>query len=176
MLVSKTDAALQQLAAAVRLWEHGVDMIAAHTLTCAALELVRGMVRASGGDLLLDEALKAHVRPDGVKVVNTAMRGAQNFFKHADRDPQGTFDFQPETTEWLMFMTVLGMRQLGVTLPAEISAFQAYVAVLNHEVLVMEPDQRRGAENLRRSLPGKNKGETLKMLRGLIESGAWRTA
>jgi hypothetical protein len=174
MRVSKVDVALNQVGAAVRLWEDGRDEIAAHTLTCAGLEVIRGVLQARGASLLLDESVRNHIRPESVGDVQRTMRRAQNFFKHADRDANDEHDFDPATTEWLLFMAALGLRQLEVQLPVAVAAFYVYMSAMHHEILVLGPEQRQMVESLRDSVRSQDRGETLSMLRRLISDSGWR--
>ena len=93
-VVAKLDAAQRQLAQAICLFFDRGDQVAVHTLSTAAYQILsdicghRGIEREIEDSKILEEM--------GVKKsVIDGMRKPQNFFKHADRDPQGTIRFNP---------------------------------------------------------------------------------
>src|SRR5580704_11433462 len=96
--ISKLDAARRQLRTAITLWFNNDDPVSAHTLACAAYEIVHAVSKArdpNRPDLLIDSA---KVRPDKRREVNALLRDGANFFKHADRDPNGMIEFDPILT------------------------------------------------------------------------------
>jgi hypothetical protein len=50
--------------------------------------------------------ISANVRKDKRAEWERIANQAQNFFKHADRDPLGKFDFEPEITQFFLFDAV----------------------------------------------------------------------
>jgi hypothetical protein len=99
MKVSKLDAARRQLDAAIALFFENADPVAIHTLASAAYDVIDGVNQSRGGREVFCKRRFTAVpgRPSRADL-NTV----QNFFKHADRDPEGTVDFSPEMTEPLM--------------------------------------------------------------------------
>jgi len=92
--LSKLDVALRQLETAITLYFHYADPISIHTLTAAAYNVLRNIKTHRGVDftMLKDaEQVYPHMRDKFRSVLNEA----ENFFKHADRDPDDTIAFAP---------------------------------------------------------------------------------
>ncbi len=84
--VTKLEAAERHLRVAIRLFFEDRDLVAVHTLAAAALDLLRGLARRHGvgSSFLKDNPL---VRPEKKQELARLVNEAQNFFKHADHDP-----------------------------------------------------------------------------------------
>lgn len=114
LLISKFDAAKRQLECAVRLFFFEGDPVAIHTLVAAGYNVLRDANKAIGGDpLLIKEGFKEYVYPDKIKYIIHKMNEAENFFKHADNDPNSILEFAPEQTEFLMWEACLKYRELS---------------------------------------------------------------
>jgi hypothetical protein len=103
--VSKTDAAKRQLEAAIRLWFYDGDPVSIHTLAAAAHQVVHDLGRARGITAKLREL--PNVRPEFKKRMHDALARAENFFKHADHDPDALLQFKPITTSYFLIDAVL---------------------------------------------------------------------
>ena len=79
------------------------------------------------------------IRPEKRKFVADLFNSAQNFFKHADRDPEVIFTFYPETTTFYIADAIQLHQQLtGSDLPAW-KAFNVWFALNYPDVLVESP-------------------------------------
>jgi hypothetical protein len=103
--VSKLEAAERQLCQVIRLFFQRGDAVAIHTLAAAAYQILsdlcerKKLKREIEDSAILDEL--------GVKQeVLAALRKPQNFFKHADRDPEGTVRFNPMLSACLILYGV----------------------------------------------------------------------
>ena len=99
--LSKLDVALRQLETAITLYFHYADPISIHTLTAAAYNVLRNIKTHRGVDftMLKDaEQVYPHMRDKFRSVLNEA----ENFFKHADRDPDDTISFAPDLSDILL--------------------------------------------------------------------------
>jgi hypothetical protein len=127
--VSKLDAAQSQLRTAIRMWFYDEDYVSAHTLAYAAYEIAHAVSKAKNpnrGDLLLDSS---QVKPDKRKEFNQVFKEAANFFKHADRDPDGTIEFSPGLTELFIYFAIKGLALCGVKLAIELDIFMYWLQV-----------------------------------------------
>jgi hypothetical protein len=103
--ISKLEAAERQLRQVVRLFFQRGDDVAVHTLAAAAYRItsdlcnLKGIKREFEGSLILEEM---GVRGEAL----VAMREPQNFFKYADKDPQGTVQFNPMLSVCLILSAV----------------------------------------------------------------------
>src|SRR5579862_9769286 len=93
IVVTKLDAAKRQLRAAITLWFTGGDPVAIHTLAAAAHEIVHTLFRRKGLSGLLFDSPR--IRDDKRAEFARAAKAAATFFKHAQRDPDGTLEFNP---------------------------------------------------------------------------------
>jgi hypothetical protein len=107
------------------------DPIAIHTFATAAQEILRALAQPRGIKGIYEHA-DALIRPDKKKELIDHLRKAQNFFKHAAKDPGEKSDFFYEATQFYLFDDVLLWTPLtvGTTMlalaPAEIAAFSCW--------------------------------------------------
>jgi hypothetical protein len=92
--VQKLEAAERQAAQGIRLFFERGDEIAIHTLAAAAYQILADLCGHKGIKRELEDS--AILEEIGAKKdVLAALRQPQNFFKHADKDPNGTVRFSP---------------------------------------------------------------------------------
>jgi hypothetical protein len=114
--VRKLEAAHRQLETAVQLFFNIGDPVAIHTLACAAYDIIDGVNQGRGGKEVFIKRRYTQMpgRPNRA-VINSV----QNFFKHADKDPEGEMDFAPEMTEAILAEACqLYMGMTGENLPS----------------------------------------------------------
>ena|ERR1700730_3966433 len=118
--ITKLDAARRQLRIPIRLWFDDDDPIAIHTLTAAAHDIIHTLFRRKGlKNLLFDSKLiKDNFRAEWVR----GIKANANFFKHADRDATGTFEFNPFANEMLLFFSATALEKMGEPLGIEENA------------------------------------------------------
>ena len=93
-IISKLDAAERQLRQAVRLFFQRGDDVAIHTLAAATYQIISDICKHKGIQRELEDS--SILDDMGVKgEVLAAIRKPQNFFKHADKDPEGFVRFNP---------------------------------------------------------------------------------
>lgn len=122
--ITKLDAARRQLQVGIQLLFNNGDPIAVHTLIGAASTIISDLVEAKHPDESWDKFAQEenNITP---KEYFAVMRQAQNFFKHADNDPEATFDFSLLDTECLAFWTVMNLGAFGL-LSMEASVLQLW--------------------------------------------------
>jgi hypothetical protein len=112
--VSKLDAAKRQLDSAIDLWFHDGDDVAIHTLVFAAYEIIQDINKKHGNtDATLLGLVQRNVIPERVEDAMRLLKKAMTFFKHADRDPHGILEFNPEVSESLIELSMMGLGALG---------------------------------------------------------------
>jgi hypothetical protein len=144
--VSKLDAAHSQLRTAIKMWFHDEDYISAHTLAYAAYEIIHTVSKVKNpnrGDLLLDSS---QVKPDKRREFNNVFKEAANFFKHADRDPDGAIEFSPGLTSLFIYFAIKGLESCGVTPAHEFTIFTFWLLVRTPEAMMPEDTQKMIAE------------------------------
>jgi len=97
--MAKLDAARRQLETAIALFFDNGDPVAIHTLACAAYDVIDNVNHSRGGKEMFVK--RRYTRLPG-RLSRGALNSVQNFFKHADIDPEGELEFFPEMTEPIM--------------------------------------------------------------------------
>lgn len=98
--ISKLDSAKRQLDVAIRLYFFSDDPVSTHTLASAAYNVIRDVTaQRTGPRMLVKDTLTQMLRPEAQELFRRKLNEAENFFKHADRDHDSTFEFFPGLTE-----------------------------------------------------------------------------
>ncbi|MCR6665860.1 MAG: hypothetical protein NVV69_07615 [Methyloversatilis sp.] len=136
--VTKTDAACRQLREAIVLFFERRDLVAVHTLAAASLQVLSDVGKAKG---VTTGMLKhgRYIRDDKKKIWFELINEAQNFFKHADKDPDGVLDFKPSSTPFYIIDAVLLEGQLRKELSPASNCFLLWFYVAYPDVLTEEP-------------------------------------
>jgi hypothetical protein len=115
MKISKLDAARRQLDTAIEMFFLEREPVSICTLGGAALQIMKDLNKHRGGDPMLSdlESLKQFVIPGKEKEVHQLLVSAENFFKHADRDPNEAIDFRPEGNIFVLWEAALKYVQLS---------------------------------------------------------------
>lgn len=132
--LSKTDVARRQLVTAIRLYFNWDDEVSIHTLAAAARNVLCNLCERRGvtHSLLLDRLLDEFVKPEHHKEFRNKFRESENFFKHADRDPDGCLTFNPEATDYMLLEAVEAYAALiGERVP-ELHAYRGWW-LLHHQ-------------------------------------------
>jgi hypothetical protein len=127
--VSKLEAAQRQLNMGVRMMFAGADPIAVHTLFGAAANLFSDLVAAKCPDDSWDKVVKEANNLEDIEYIKI-VRNAQNFLKHADKDPDAVLELALSDTDALAFGAVMNASALGEDLCFEAQVFQLwYIAI-----------------------------------------------
>ncbi|HEX3936231.1 MAG TPA: hypothetical protein VHX43_01905 [Xanthobacteraceae bacterium] len=107
LTISKVDAAHRQLRTAITLWFAESDPVSTHTLVFAAYEVLHTVSKKrtpSRRDLLFDsDRIKDEYRSEFNKII----KKPAYFFKHADREPEGIINFDPNiNVPFILFATI----------------------------------------------------------------------
>jgi len=131
--VTKLESARRQLRVAISLWFQNGDEIAIHTLACAAHQIIHDINQKKGGrDLLYDSIIfRPEYQSDAVKWLKKDM----NFFKHADKDPEGVTEFCPSLSELFIIMSLFGIEIFGLKHDPIESAFISWHMIRHPEHL-----------------------------------------
>jgi hypothetical protein len=141
MHLTKIDAATRQIETAIDLYFHDGDPVSVHTLTMAALEIVRILAGKKHRVLNIRRFLNQLVKPEFHEEVARKMSEPENFFKHASRDKNGTIDFDPRQTEWWLLDAVFACRALEIETPRmELFRVWAYATFARRAVTLPSPD------------------------------------
>lgn len=126
--VTKIEAARRQLREAIVMFFERRDMIAVHTLAAASLQVLTDVGASKGIYGFLKGDLHV-IREDKKKEVRQVLSEAQNFFKHADKDPDGSHDFKPNATPLYLLDAAQLEQQLCKTLQPASGAYLVWAAL-----------------------------------------------
>jgi hypothetical protein len=127
--ISKIEAASRQLDCAIELWFADKDQVSIHTLAAAAYQIVHDIKTERGlpRDLLYDsDVIEDQYRKRWINV----LKKSQNFFKHANNDPEDFLEFRPKTNLGFMMFAAAGLRLLGEPTSYAVNAFTFWL-ILN---------------------------------------------
>src|SRR5882672_9854617 len=94
--LTKLDAARRQLDEAIRMFFERRDTVAIHTLASAASQVLADIGKNRG--IYGWTRNKGIVKPERWDEFRAVITHFENFFKHADKDPNATCDFRPGMT------------------------------------------------------------------------------
>ncbi len=177
--VSKLDAARRQLEAAIDLYSRHGDEVAIHTLAAAAYDVLRDLNEAQGGGPMIKDIHK-YVDPQHAELLRKKLNEAQNFFKHADRDPGSVHSFKPLQTETLLFEACLKHRELSGRITPLLAVYSVWFMLLNRDIFEKQPTFAKVLNNLSEWSAAKDRtrffhtwlDDAGEILKGLPESGA----
>jgi hypothetical protein len=139
--VTKLDAARRQLRTAVTLFFQDGDRVSIRTLAAAAHQVLSDLLKHAGKKTRLERNAEDVVKPEYRREYRDAIRRAQNFFKHADKEPNPTavVEFDPRQTHYIlldcfeayMLLTGRSMRELWL--------FFGWFALENPDLLLPSP-------------------------------------
>ncbi len=113
--ITKIDAARRQLEAAIKLFFHEGDPVAIHTLVRAAVGIIDPIQKLHGkiGPITSTEELfEQYVKDEYLQSVRKKHRTPQNFFKHADKDPDAILNFDSSVIELELFFAINGYQSI----------------------------------------------------------------
>jgi hypothetical protein len=99
--VSKLDGARRQIEMAIKLYFDYGDPVPIHTLTAAAYSVLRDVNEKRGGELMLKDAWRFLDTPEA-REFKRYINQPENFLKHADKDPEGTFTLDTRWTQAML--------------------------------------------------------------------------
>src|SRR5690606_12135036 len=128
--IDKEEVAVRQLDTAIRLLFDGGDVVSVHTLACAGTNVLRDILRSQGGEAWHDAIVASYSGLE--QEIHRTLTRAQNFFKHADRDPQAELDFDESMNDETIIVATLeygellrlGARSGRATVTTPMSVFQ----------------------------------------------------
>ncbi len=132
--ITKLDAAKRQLETAIRLHFTGADPVSAHTLAGAAYGLVQGVNANRSGQLMVKDLWQLLDRDDAEEFRRHISR-AENFLKHADRDPDARYTLDTRWTEALLVEGSQKFWELTGKNPPLLALLQVWFIVCHPEIL-----------------------------------------
>jgi len=126
--ITKFDAIRAQLDAAIELYFVSDNVVATHALAAAAYNVLRDIANREGSEhpFLKSgflETLSESEKQQRIQFLNKP----ENFFKHADRDPNDSLSFDPELTEILLMDACAYFKNSDKQKPKNYEIFKAWV-------------------------------------------------
>jgi hypothetical protein len=143
MILTKVEVARRQIDVAIRMYFQQGDEVSIHTLAASGRNVLVDLCRRKGLEppMLLDTMIKTFIRAEHQKAVRDKAREAENFFKHADRDPANEFDFPVGSTSFKLFEGVDAFQALTGDVTAEMKVFRAWWLIQNEDAVSDEAPQ-----------------------------------
>lgn len=151
--VDKRIAATCQLETAIKLFLENRDLVSAYTLCCAADGILEGIYTNERGEILqknrdqsstpdnmhfsVVEEMEIRIKPEHRNEVFRALNAPQNFFKHADRDHDSSYQFPDwELTGVRIVMAIMNYNLVFSGTTPAMNFFVSLYAVLNPNLLI----------------------------------------
>jgi len=148
--ISKLDSTKRQLETAIRLYFSNGDPVSIHTLVSAAYNVIRDINANRGGQrLILKEQFLDYIKDGHEKEIREKINEAENFFKHADRDPDSTIDFNPGQSEFLIIEACSVYYKLTGEFPPLFKLYQIWF-IVNRQELFNFPEELEQVISMRR--------------------------
>ena len=143
--ISKLDAARRQLEMAIELYFLERDPVSIHTLAGAVYQLLSDLNKHRGGKPMVMEAsfMKQYIVPGKEKLVMAKLAEAENFFKHADRDPEKVIDFRPESNEHALWEACIKYVEMTGEQTHSMQAMNLWFQLQHPEVFKYEDWKKR---------------------------------
>lgn len=133
MDISKLDAAKRQLDTAINLYFKDADPVSIHTLTAAAHQILMDLAKIEGIKSFMKDT--SIIRKGKEKEFLAMINEAENFFKHAEKDPRGLLKFSPGETEALLLDAVEMYMQVTKEMPEDMSIYRVWFLLKNPEIV-----------------------------------------
>lgn len=163
-VITKLDAARRQLEVAIGLYFDDGETVAIHTLAAAAVGILDDVAARRGDRSSLRRELLAGIRPERREEFRKRLDAARNFFKHGNRDPEGTIVFSAWESDMWMLDAALLYRRLTKVRPPVLTTFIAWSGLTWAKDIVvwkgtLTPEQRA---ELEREASGLSRAEFLR--------------
>ncbi len=140
-MVSKLDSVRRQLEVAVRIYFTNGDPVSTHTLAAAAYSVIRDLNSAKGGSpMFVKDDIFKHIKPEFVDRFRAKLNEAENFFKHADHDPDKVLEFRSEQTELLLLDACQKYREIAGEGVAELELYRTWFMLQNPNAFIVPPE------------------------------------
>jgi len=160
--IGKLDAAKRQIECAITLYFNEHDPVSIHTLSSAAYNVLRNL--SNGKVRMLKDRIEDHIRPGMETVARELLNRYENFFKHANRDPDGVLDFNPDATEIFLWEACRTYRELTGENPEKMIAYNVWFTNKNNDFFVFNEEERYQANVTRSVLSTTSKREYFSLM------------
>lgn len=138
MLISKFEAAERQLLQAIDLFFQDGDPISVHTLTEAASQILYDLRGRYGVESIVRDS--DWIRDEYKNEWKRHLARSKNFFKHADKDPDGVHKFDPRINDYALIDAVNLYSGITRKWVPETLVFSAWMALAHSNLIKEESD------------------------------------
>jgi hypothetical protein len=136
--VSKLDAAKRQLETAIRLYFSDGDPVSIHTLTGASYNILRDITKHKGVEpMLFKDRMLDSVKPEYREMFIKKVNGAENFFKHGDRDHEAALDFNADMSELLIIDACAQYKKLAGEEPSLFAIYRVWFTANRPDAFIL---------------------------------------
>jgi hypothetical protein len=127
--ITKLEAAIRQIDAAVTLVFDSGDQVVIHTLAAAAANIFSDVLESRNVSQSWREKVRSEHALSNAQYRDVVHK-AWNFFKHADRNPEDVLEFDERESEYLIFFATLECGELN-KLSVQMQTFQLWFLASN---------------------------------------------
>jgi len=166
--ISKLDAAKRQLDVAINLFFKSGDPVSIHTLTAAAYDVLIGLGKAEKVVELGIKDAELYIKDGHQKEYLAILNKAQNFFKHSDKDPKETIEFNSESTIFFLLSAVRLYIDLTKEKPNNMIVYIQWCILMYPRLL--KDEHQKEYEGLRSQLDPADRSKFLDLIHTLDKS------
>jgi hypothetical protein len=136
--ISKLEGVRRQVETAIRIYFVNGDPVSVHTLAAASLQVLVDLDKKGPETGTFWDLLKTHVKPEHVSEVIKLFAEAENFLKHADRDPDNILEFPLAVPELFLWECVAKYPELTDETPLLMHAYRIWFLIHHSDILKAE--------------------------------------
>jgi hypothetical protein len=136
--ISKLEAVRRQVETAIRIYFVNGDPVSVHTLAAASLQILVDLDKKGPQTGTLWDLLRRQVRPEYIDEVIKLFTAPENFFKHADRDPNEILEFPLSMPEWFLWECVVKYPVLAGETPPLMLAYWTWFMIRHSDIVRAE--------------------------------------
>ena len=136
--ISKLEAVRRQVETAIRIYFVNGDPVSVHTLAAASLQILVDLDKKGPQTGTLWDLLRRQVRPEYIDEVIKLFTAPENFFKHADRDPDKILEFPLAEPELFLWECVAKYPELTGETPLMMVAYRIWFIIHHSDILKPE--------------------------------------
>lgn len=129
LLMNKKDSACRLLNTAIHLWFLDSDPVSIHVLALSAYQIIYDLLPEKRSPFTLYNNPEIEEELD--LKANIILKKAYNFFKHADKDPEGIVFLNPDYNPLIFLYSLFGLHMLNIDSSDNMAAFMLYYLIHN---------------------------------------------
>jgi hypothetical protein len=155
--ISKLDASKRQLECAISIYFNDGEPVSIHTLSAAAYNILRAL---NGEKVWMSkDRITDYVKKGREKDARDALNKIENFFKHADRDPDNILDFNPEANEFMIWEACIVYKELTGEYPDKMKIYNIWFKNKYNHLFISMDEQKQMAERIKAVMQNISKQE-----------------